>query len=108
VSSSSRRCWVVVVESTMLIVNGGGLKCINIFTHHQTIHLLCGVLKIYWSTENPGVSILNEGAQGSDNFAIDGEDCRRSTRTKIPVDLKQTGLMKEMLKLWVWMMGMLA
>jgi hypothetical protein len=32
--------------------HGGGLKCINIFTHHQTIYLLCGVLKIYWSTEN--------------------------------------------------------
>jgi hypothetical protein len=35
----------------------------------------------------PGViSIPNEGAQGSDNFATDGEGRRRSTRTKIPID----------------------
>ncbi len=34
----------------------------------------------------PEVNIPNEGAQGPNNFATDGEICRRSTRAKDPID----------------------
>ena len=35
---------------------------------------------------DPEVTIPNEGAQGTNNFATDGEGCCRSTRAKHPID----------------------